>query len=118
MLVGLPEVPTLASPTSRKWLVPTYNRAGALEKVVLSHDEEGQAVALSVDRLAYNARGQRLLVAMGNGMMTRSSYDPKSFRLLSQRTEGFDAPDALMYEPRSGTGCQEWAQARRYSVRV
>ena len=53
-----------------------------------------------IDPLAYNLRGQRLLVALGNGVMTRYGYDPTTFRLRRQRTEGFEQPDALTYEPR------------------
>ena len=36
---------------------------------------------LFVDRIAYDAKGQRVLVAYGNGVMTRHAYDPDTFRL-------------------------------------
>ncbi len=39
--------------------------------------------------------------------MTRYAYEATSFRLLRQRTEGFAQPDALTYEPRAGTVCQD-----------
>ncbi|WP_375419225.1 hypothetical protein [uncultured Hymenobacter sp.] len=48
----------------RPVLVPSYNRAGGLEQVRL----DGQVL---VERVAYNARGQRLLLARGNGLVTR-----------------------------------------------
>lgn len=59
---------------------PRYNRAGSLEKV----DVDGQPF---VTQLAYNARGQRLLIAYGNGVMTRYAYDPLTFRLARMRSE-------------------------------
>ncbi|MEZ4789478.1 MAG: hypothetical protein R2811_05615 [Flavobacteriales bacterium] len=52
--------------SERKELVPTYNRAGALEAITFDGVEY-------VRRIAYNAKGQRPLLAMGNGMMTRYS---------------------------------------------
>jgi RHS repeat-associated protein len=66
----------------RAKLTPRYNRAGALESVQL----DGQAY---VTRLAYNAKGQRVLIAYGNGVMTRYAYDPVTFRLFRLRTERF-----------------------------
>jgi RHS repeat-associated protein len=64
----------------RKKLTPRYNRAGALEGVTLGTDDY-------VKHIAYNARGQRLLVLYGNGVMTRHVYDPQTFRLARLRTE-------------------------------
>ena len=52
---------------------PRYNRAGALESVELDG-------ATFVDHIAYNAKGQRALIAYGNGVMTRYAYDPRTFR--------------------------------------
>lgn len=67
---------------NRKALMPTYNRAGALESVKLN-------VETYVERIAYNAKGQRILIAYGNGIMTRYAYDPKTFRLARLRTERY-----------------------------
>lgn len=66
----------------RATLTPSYNRAGALEKVEL----DGQPY---VSQIAYNAKGQRVLIAYGNGVMTRYAYDPTSFRLIRLRSERF-----------------------------
>src|SRR5262249_43396626 len=44
----------------RKELLPQYNRAGALERVALDG-------VTFVDHIAYNAKGQRTLIAYGNG---------------------------------------------------
>ncbi|MBS1581381.1 MAG: VCBS repeat-containing protein, partial [Bacteroidetes bacterium] len=67
---------------------PTYNRAGALERIAL----DGIPY---VRQIAYNAKGQRLLLTMANGVMTRYTYDPLTFRLLRIRSEKFDpaSPD-------------------------
>ncbi len=67
---------------ARKELRPRYNRAGALERVEL----DGRSY---VKRIAYNAKGQRTLIAYGNGLMTRYAYEPKTFRLARMRTERY-----------------------------
>lgn len=82
--------------SQREELRPHYNRAGALESVELGG-------AVYVDRIAYNAKGQRTLIAYGNNVMTRYAYDPQTFRLVRMRTERFgddpiDPPDP----PRKG----------------
>jgi RHS repeat-associated protein len=66
----------------RALLTPRYNRAGSLERVELDGVPQ-------VRQLAYNARGQRVLVAYGNGLMTRHTYDPRTFRLARSRTERY-----------------------------
>jgi len=66
----------------RKELRPRYNRAGALEQV----DFDG---ATFVEHIAYNAKGQRGLIAYGNGVMTRHAYEPETFRLSRMRTERY-----------------------------
>jgi RHS repeat-associated protein len=78
----------------RKLLVPQYNRAGALEAVQM----DGTTY---VERIAYNAKGQRILISYGNGFMTRYAYDPKTFRLLRMRTEKYTKPSATTYHPSS-----------------
>jgi YD repeat-containing protein len=67
---------------NRKTLTPTYNRAGVLESVKL----DGETY---VARIAYNAKGQRTLIAYGNGVMTRYAYDEHTFRLVRLRTEHY-----------------------------
>jgi RHS repeat-associated protein len=68
--------------TNRKTIVPEYNRAGALEKV----NYDG---TVYIENIAYNAKGQRLFIALGNNVMTRYAYDPITFRLLRQRSEKY-----------------------------
>ena len=77
----------------RKVLYPMYNRAGGLESV-RSDD------TTYVERIAYNAKGQRTLIAYGNGVMTRHAYD-QNFRLVRMRTERYETPvgASLTYHP-------------------
>jgi hypothetical protein len=51
-------------------LTPAYNKAGALFSVNLDGTDY-------VKEIAYNAKGQRLLIALGNDWMTRYTYDPR-----------------------------------------
>lgn len=67
---------------ARKRLTPRYNRAGALEAARLDGDDY-------VRHIAYNAKGQRVLIAYGNEIMTRHAYDERTFRLTRLRTEHF-----------------------------
>lgn len=76
----------------RAVLKPIYNRAGALEQVKL----DGVPY---VERIAYNAKGQRVLIAYGNRVMTRYAYDPHTFRLARLRTEHYKSAGALQYPP-------------------
>jgi RHS repeat-associated protein len=64
----------------RPRVVPEYERSGALR--ALSLDGVPYITAM-----AHNARGQRILTAFGNGMLTRQAYDPDSFRLRRLRSE-------------------------------
>ena len=74
-------------PGRRRRVVSVYGRSGALQSITVG-DEQRQADAVPYVRLlSYNARGQRLLLAYGNGLMTRYAYDPDTFRLTRLRTE-------------------------------
>lgn len=77
---------------NRRKLALSYNRAGALQRVKLG-------TATFVDRIDYNAKGQRTFIAYGNAIMTRYAYDPATFKLLRLRTEGYSKPSALRYAP-------------------
>jgi RHS repeat-associated protein len=52
-----------------------------------------------VRRIAYNAHGQRLLVALGNDVMARYAYHPKTFRLARLRTQPCERPVELTFRP-------------------
>jgi hypothetical protein len=73
-------------------LRPIYNNAGGLEKVFLDD-------TLYVERIAYDAKGQRELIAYGNGVMTRYAYNPQTFRLKRLRSERYTKPNELHYHP-------------------
>lgn len=78
----------------RRKLLPIYSNAGGLEKVFLDDD-------LFVEGIAYDAKGQRSLIAYGNGVMTRYAYDAHTFRLKRLRSEHYAKPDAISYQPNS-----------------
>ncbi|HXA02799.1 MAG TPA: RHS repeat-associated core domain-containing protein [Cytophagaceae bacterium] len=87
--------------SQRKILLPSYNRAGHLVSV----DMKDTAIATAVnyvERIAYNARGQKILVAFGNGVMTRYRYDDITFRLSRMKTEKYviaSSSEAISYVP-------------------
>lgn len=83
----------------RQELTPKYNRAGSLERIEL----QGAPV---VERVAYNAKGQRILLARANGFHTRYAYDPVTFRLKRIRTERF-TQSGYTYTPQSGNVRQD-----------
>jgi RHS repeat-associated protein len=97
---ALNRITTMQYPQSvdgaRKLLTPQYNTAGALESVTLDG-------VTYVDSIAYNAKGQRTLIAYGNGQMTRYAHDPQTFRLLRMRTEAYTKPAASTYHPSTPT---------------
>jgi RHS repeat-associated protein len=71
----------------RRVLRPRYTRAGLLASVAVADSAAAVTAQTYVERIAYNARGQRALVVYGNGLMSRYAYDPASFRLARLRTE-------------------------------
>jgi RHS repeat-associated protein len=95
---ALNRITSLRYPTDvdnqRKILTPGYNRAGALESVKL----DGAAY---VERIAYNAKGQRTLIAYGNNVLTAYEYDEDTFRLARMWTGAFTSLGAtgLTYQP-------------------
>src|SRR5690554_1285975 len=87
----------------RKEIKPHYNRAGALERVELDEEEY-------VKEIAYNAKGQRLLISFGNGVMNRYTYDPQNFRLLRMKAEKYTFSETATertYSYNSGTNRQD-----------
>lgn len=102
---GLNRIKSLRYPQDvekkRAALQPKYNRAGALESVALDG-------GIYVERIAYNAKGQRTLIAYGNTVMTRYAYDPQTFRLVRLRTENYSKPNGLTYHP-TGAPLQDFA---------
>jgi RHS repeat-associated protein len=81
-----------------KVLKPRYNGAGALEGIVV--DDNGKPNVF-VDHIAYDAKGQRTLITLGNGVIARYAYDPQTFRLVRLRSEHYrqPVPTEPTYEP-------------------
>jgi len=91
---GLNRVRSLRMPKDvegkRRELRPVYNSAGELEAVFVDD-------TLYVERIVYDAKGHRVLIAYGNGVMTRYAHDPRSFRLTRLRSERYSKPTDLAY---------------------
>ena len=81
---------------NRVLLTPQYNRGGALKAVKLTKNA-GASEETFVEHIAYSAKAQRVLIAYGNGVMTRHAYDPNTFRLVRLRTEQFQKAGALQW---------------------
>ena len=82
----------------RLLLRAAYDRGGALSSLKLDN-------AVLVERVVYNARGQRLLIAFGNKVMCRYAYDARTFRLAWLRGERYTRT-GLTYQ-RQGDALQE-----------
>lgn len=83
----------------RRVLRPAYNRSGALEQVRLDD-------TVYVQRISYDAKGQRTLIAYGNGVMTRYAYDPHTFLPVRLRSEHYTLVGTQTYHP-SGDPLQD-----------
>jgi RHS repeat-associated protein len=82
---------------------PTYNARGALTaerlllragirrnaegRIVVTPDASPQRDVDAIEAVAYNARGQKTSLRLGNGTETRYSYDPQTFRLTGLTTQ-------------------------------
>ncbi|HVH12413.1 MAG TPA: hypothetical protein VM759_05145, partial [Longimicrobium sp.] len=78
-------------------LETTFDPSGALRNVRL----DGVPY---VEHIACNARGDRTLVAYGNGVMTRCAYDPRTGRLVRLRSERYVRPSAWTFRPAPRAG--------------
>lgn len=86
--------------SQRALLELMYNRAGVLEQVALNGE-------IYVQRIAYDAKVQRIFIAYGNDVLTRYAYDSRTFRLKRLRTEEVIRTGAD-YQP-TGVLFQDWA---------
>jgi RHS repeat-associated protein len=84
-----------------------YDRAGAILGIDVETPDGNETI---ISYVAYDARGNRVLAAYGNGVMTRWAYDAKTFRMRRLRSEGFnsisDADGSLRFES-TGTVYQD-----------
>ncbi len=85
----------------RKELVPSFARNGALEALRLS-SQGGTVAETIVEHIAHNARGQRTLIAYGNGLMTRYAYDSGTFQIARMRSERYTQESTLDFVPAGG----------------
>ncbi|HEX7734847.1 MAG TPA: SpvB/TcaC N-terminal domain-containing protein [Ktedonobacteraceae bacterium] len=85
----------------RKEFRPLYNRAAALKSVKFGGE-------LYIEHIAYDARGQRTLIAYGNGIMTRYAYDEQTFRLVRMRSEEYTLPAPFTYQPTGAAPLQDY----------
>ena len=61
-------------------LVPTYDEAGLLAKLKAESPGGGAAVDVIAGQ-AFDAQGRRTALTLGNGLISRFTYDPESLRL-------------------------------------
>ncbi len=80
---------------NRTELDAVYNPSGKLRSI----DFDGENY---VEHISYNAKDQRLLIAYGNGVMTRYCYHAQNFRLERLRTESFTSPSTYEYRGAGG----------------
>jgi RHS repeat-associated protein len=82
----------------------TFNEANLLERVDVNLQGSAAATAF-VTNIDYNARGQRELIELGNGVRTEYRYDEKTFRLtdiFTSRGAAFPADGLDRTNPPSG----------------
>jgi RHS repeat-associated protein len=95
--------PTLSVATDSSVIYRTYNQMGLPEKIFLNNKGESTSSDPNtwtpiVTKTDYNAKGQTILSASGNGVTTTSTFDPLMFRLQRlQRLRGSDSLQDLNY---------------------
>ena len=85
--------PAVVAPPDRTRILPRYNEANLLERIEAKL-RGGDTITTFIDNLDYNEKGQRTLIAYGNGARTEYTYDPETFRLvhlITTRGNGADA---------------------------
>ncbi|XXX73286.1 SpvB/TcaC N-terminal domain-containing protein [Sorangium sp. So ce134] len=78
-------------------VLPSYNGRGLLDSVRVG--VRGQAPAVQIEAMTYDAQGRRLSCRLQNGVVSAYTYDPKTFRLASittRRANG-DLVQRLLY---------------------
>ncbi len=100
--------PTELTAPDNSVIRPSYNEGSLLERV--EANLRGAAVATAfVTDIDYDAKGQRRLIAYGNGVRTTYEYDPLTFRLvdLLTRRDAVAFPNDCPQPPPAGwPGCQ------------
>ncbi len=97
----------------RTELVLPVDVSGARRTIRSSYSRSGNLTRIEVDgtpwveRILYNARGQRSLVVLGNGLLVRYAYDPRTFRLARIRSERFTTPGPLRWRSGGADGLRQ-----------
>jgi RHS repeat-associated protein len=104
--------PVTATSPDGSVIRPAYNEASLLERLDVNlHGETQNAEPIwtpFVTDIDYNAKGQRELIAYGNGVSTAYSYDPLTFRLarlLTSRNTPAFSDDCPANPPADWPGC-------------
>jgi RHS repeat-associated protein len=104
--------PTTITTPDSSVVRPAYNAGGLLERVdvqLLGAVDGGNNPVWTafVTNVDYDAKGQRVELAFGNGVRTRYRYDPQTFRLSQLlTTRGADFPDDCPNPPNRPCGVQ------------
>ena len=98
-----PDLPAISA-RRRRWAADPHPRPRPRRRA----GERGVDGEPCVERIAYDAGGRRVLVAYGNGVLTRYAYDARTARLARLRTERRSASAALTYQG-DGTAVQDLA---------
>src|SRR5262249_3692616 len=85
----------------RKTIAPFYGANNALERVSVL-EQNGTVERPFIVHIAYNARGQRGLIAYANGLMTRHAYDEGTFQVSRLRTERYVQEGPFDFIPAGG----------------
>jgi len=102
-------------------LSPVYNEANFLASLRVQIEGRGPFVECLAEQ-DYDAKGQRRLARYGNGLITRYSYDPRTFRLTNLVTLKSGAPASgslqdlhYTYDPVGNiTQCRDDAQQTHF----
>jgi RHS repeat-associated protein len=94
--------PRALTAPDRSVVRPVFNEANLVERLEVRLKGDGEFRPY-VSRIEYNARGQRTAVRYGNGVESRTSYDPLTFRLVHVKTARRGGPDLqdlrYVYDP-------------------
>jgi RHS repeat-associated protein len=85
--------PTLTTLADNSVVESIYSEGSLLESLRVRVRGEGDFITF-LQVQDYNARGQRELAAFGNGLITKYSYDPKTFRLINILTRSAGGNDS------------------------
>ena len=87
----------------------SYDESGYLNQVGCQISGDTSAMTAFVKNIQYNAKGQRTLMAFGNGVSTSYSYDPLTFDIVHMKMirKANNFPDDCKHPPPVGwPGCQ------------